>query len=55
LGDGSDKDGVLNIGVSFDGSWHKREHSFYTGIGVAVDMLTGLPLAQSDLEIMPKN
>ena len=44
-----DSDGVLDIGVSYDGSWHKRGHSSHTGIGVVIDLLTGLPI---DYEVL---
>ncbi len=44
-----DEAGVLDIGVSFDGSWHKRGHSSHNGIAVAIDLLTGLPL---DFEVL---
>jgi len=54
MGGGPGKDGVLNIGVSFDGSWHKREHSFYTGIGAAVDILTGYHLHSQIWRLCPK-
>lgn len=41
---------VVDIAVSFDGTWHKRGHTSHTGIGVAVDILTGLVV---DFEVMP--
>ena len=44
VGEFPDQDGVLNIGVSFDGSWQRRGHSSHSGIGVATDLLTGLPV-----------
>ena len=44
-----DCEGILEIGVSYDGSWHKRGHSSHTGIGVVIDLLTGLPI---DYEIL---
>ena len=44
-----DSEGILEIGVSFDGSWHKRGHSSHTGIGIAIDLLTGLPI---DYEVL---
>ena len=36
-----DDNGVLDIAVSFDGSWQKRGHSFHNGIGSVTDKLTG--------------
>ena len=35
------EDDVVDICVSFDGTWHKRGHTSHTGIGVAIDILTG--------------
>ncbi|GFX87833.1 uncharacterized protein TNCV_4372981 [Trichonephila clavipes] len=34
--------GVLDITVSFDGSWQKRGYKSLYGIGVVIDLLTGL-------------
>ena len=39
-----DKDGILDIGVSFDGTWQKRGHSSHNGAGAVIDLLTGLPI-----------
>ena len=36
------EDDVLNISVSFDGTWLTRGHSSHTGVGCVVDFLTGL-------------
>lgn len=33
---------ILEIAVSYDGSWQKRGHTSLFGIGVVVDLLTGL-------------
>ena len=44
LGIVPDKDDVLDIAVSYEGSWHRRGHSSHTGLGVVSDLLTGLPL-----------
>lgn len=38
----TDCDGILNLGVSFDGTWHRRGHSSLYGIGCVIDILTGL-------------
>lgn len=35
---------ILNVAVSYDGSWHTRVHSSNVGIGVVIDVLTGLVL-----------
>ena len=39
-----DSDGILDISVSFDGSWQRRGHSSHNGIATVIDLLTGLPL-----------
>ena len=49
LGVEPDEDGVLDIGVSFDGSWHKRGHLSHNGIAVVIDIITGLPI---DYEVL---
>ena len=33
---------IIDIGVSFDGSWHKRGHSSLYCVGYVIDILTGL-------------
>ncbi|GFX41652.1 uncharacterized protein TNCV_3110481 [Trichonephila clavipes] len=43
--------GVLDITVSFDGSWQKRGYKSLYGIGVVIDLLTGLFI---DYEILSK-
>uniref|UniRef100_A0A1B6JRX1 Mutator-like transposase domain-containing protein n=4 Tax=Proconiini TaxID=565685 RepID=A0A1B6JRX1_9HEMI len=35
-------DTVVDIGVSFDGSWHKRGHTSNYGVGVVIELQTGL-------------
>ena len=37
-------DAVIDIPVSFDGTWHKRGHTSHFGVGVIVDLSTGLVL-----------
>ena len=44
-----DADAVINIGVSFDGTWQKRGFSSHYGIGVCIDILTGLVI---DYEVL---
>ena len=39
-----DEKGILDIAVSYDGSWQKRGHSLHNGVGVVIDLLTGLPI-----------
>ncbi|GFV65131.1 uncharacterized protein TNCV_152591 [Trichonephila clavipes] len=43
--------GVLDITVSFDGSWQKRGYESLYGIGVVIDLLPGLVI---DYEILSK-
>ena len=42
LGELPDKDNILNIAVSYDGTWQQRGHSSLNGAGI--DLLTGLPI-----------
>ena len=47
-----DKDGILDIAVSYDGTWQRRGgggHSSHNGAGAVIDLLTGLPL---DYEVL---
>ena len=44
-----DPDAVINISVSFDGTWQKRGFSSHYGIGVCIDILTGLVI---DYEVL---
>ena len=44
-----DDQGVLDIAVSYDGTWQKRGHSSHNGIGCAIELLTGLPI---DYEVL---
>ncbi len=37
-----DADAVINIRVSFDGTWQKRGFTSHYGIGVCIDLITGL-------------
>ena len=37
-----DPDGVIPIIVSYDGTWHKRGHSSHYGVGVVIELHTGL-------------
>lgn len=39
----------IDIAVSYDGTWHKRGHTSHSGIGVAIDILTGYVV---DFEVM---
>ena len=44
-----DKEAVMNIQVSFDGTWQKRGFTSNYGIGVCIDILTGLVI---DYEVL---
>ena len=44
-----DKNGVLEIAVSFDGAWHRRGHSSHNGLASTIDLLTGIP---TDFEVL---
>ena len=46
-----DDQGVLDIAVSYDGTWQKRGHSSHNGIGCAIELSTGLPI---DYEVLSK-
>lgn len=45
------KDDVIDISVSYDGSWQKRGHTSLYGIGAVIDTVTGLVL---DYEVLSK-
>ena len=49
LGIEPDIDGVLDIAVSFDGSWQKRGHSSHNGVASVIDLVTGFPV---DFEVL---
>ena len=40
---------VIDIAVSYDGTWQKRGHQSHTGVGIAIDTLTGLVV---DFEVL---
>lgn len=42
LGAQEDDDGIMDVAVSFDGSWHKRGHVSKYGLGAVIDVATGL-------------
>lgn len=44
-----DPDAVINISVSFDGTWQKRGYTSHYGIGVCIDLFTGLVI---DFEVL---
>lgn len=45
----NEADAVINISVSFDGTWQKRGFTSHYGIGVCIDILTGLVI---DYEVL---
>lgn len=44
-----DANAVINISVSFEGTWQKRGFSSHYGIGVCINILTGLVI---DYEVL---
>ena len=44
-----DDQGILDIAVSYDGAWQRRGFSSHNGVGVVIDLLTGLPI---DFEVL---
>ena len=51
LGDEANRDDLLNISVTYDGSWAKRGYSSNIGIGFIVEVETGIIL---DFEVLWK-
>ncbi len=49
LGIHPDGDGILNVAVSYDGSWQKRGYSSHNGMGFVIELVTGLPF---DYEVL---
>lgn len=43
--------GIIDIAVSFDGTWHTRGHSSQTGVACVIDLMTGICL---DYHVMSK-
>lgn len=44
-------EGIINLSVSYDGTWHKRGHTSNYGLGIVIDVLTGLVI---DFHILSK-
>ena len=44
-----DDQGILDIAVSYDGAWQRRGFSSHNGVGLVIDLLTGLPI---DFEVL---
>ena len=42
---------IINIGVTYDGTWQKRGFSSLYGVGICIDIMTGLVI---DYELMSK-
>ena len=49
--DGNGGAGVVDITISFDGTWHKRGFTSNYGVGIVIDVSTGLVL---DFEVLSK-
>lgn len=49
--DKMDENGVVDVGVTTDGSWHKRGHQSNFGIGTVIELDSGLLL---DYEVYSK-
>ncbi len=49
VGVNEDKDGILDVSVSYDGTWQKRGHTSHNGAACTIDLLTGLPI---DFEVL---
>ncbi|XP_076454221.1 uncharacterized protein LOC143289180 [Babylonia areolata] len=45
-------DGIVDVTVSFDGTWHKRGFTSNYGVGIIIDVMTGLVL---DFEVLSKH
>jgi len=39
-----DDQSILDIAMSYDGAWQRRGFSSHNGVGVVIDLLTGLPI-----------
>ena len=52
LSTSSTEEDIVNITVSYDGSWHTRGHTSNQGLGIVIDNLTGLAV---DYVILSKN
>lgn len=50
-GNSVQEDDVIDISVSYDGTWQKRGHTSLYGIGIVIEMMTGLVI---DFEILSK-
>ena len=44
-----DSEGILDVSVSYDGSWQRRGHSSHNGMAAVIDLMTGLPI---DFEVL---
>ena len=49
IGVHEDEHGILDIAVSYDGTWQKRGHTSHNGAAAVIDLLTGLPI---DYEVL---
>ncbi|GFT90532.1 uncharacterized protein TNCV_1663791 [Trichonephila clavipes] len=42
---------IIDVNVSYDGTWQKRGHTSNLGLGIIIDILSGLVL---DFEVLSK-
>ncbi|GFU73340.1 uncharacterized protein TNCV_4731571 [Trichonephila clavipes] len=42
---------IIDVSVSYDGTWQKRGHTSNLGLGIIIDILSGLVL---DFEVLSK-
>ena len=49
IGVSEDENGILDVAVSYDGTWQKRGHTSHNGAACTIDLLTGLPI---DIEVL---
>ncbi|GFT24138.1 uncharacterized protein TNCV_2063861 [Trichonephila clavipes] len=45
------RNNIIDITVSYDGTWHKRDHTSLYGIGIVIDIMTSLVV---DFEVLSK-
>ncbi|GFX55032.1 uncharacterized protein TNCV_2305551 [Trichonephila clavipes] len=45
------RDEIIDVSVSYDGTWQKRGHTSNLGLGIIIDILSGLVL---DFEVLSK-
>jgi hypothetical protein len=48
----TDPQDIVDIAVSYDGTWHKRGHTSKYGIGAVIDVATGLVRRKSHIQLI---